>query len=60
MWKVLFLAAILSISVSPLDAAPREGKKVVEKTQRGDELRRDVERISKEIYRPRQPPQRRR
>ena len=59
MWKVLFLAAILSVSVSPLDAAPREGKKV-EKTQRGDELRRDVERISKEIYPPRQPPQRRR
>lgn len=59
MWKVLLLAVALSISVSPLDAAPREGKKV-EKTQRGEDLRRDVERISKEIYRPRQPPQRRR
>lgn len=59
MWKVLFLAAVLSISVSPLDAAPRESKKV-EKTQRGDDLRRDVERISKEIYPTRQPPQRRR
>ena len=58
MWKVLFLAAVLSIPVSPLGAAPREGKKV-EKTQRGDDLRRDVERISKEIYRPRTPPQRR-
>jgi hypothetical protein len=55
---VLFLAAVLSIPVSPLGAAPREGKKM-EKTQRGDDLRRDVERISKEIYRPRQPPQRR-
>jgi hypothetical protein len=53
MWKVLFLVAALSLSASPLDAAPRDVKKV-EKTQRGEELRRDVERISKEIYPPRQ------
>jgi len=58
MWKVVFLVAALSLSVSPLDTAPRDGKRV-EKTQRGAELRRDVERISKEIYRPRQEQRRR-
>ena len=40
MWKLAFIAALLVISATPLDA--REGK--------GSELRRDVERISKEIY----------
>ena len=52
MWKLAFIAAALSFSASPLDAAPKDGRRV-EKTQRGDELRRDVERMSKEIYRPR-------
>ena len=47
MWKVLFLVAALSVSASPLDAARRDGKKM-EKS----ELRRDIERISKEIYPP--------
>ena len=47
MWKVLFLAAALAVSVSPLDAAPRDGKKMQK-----SELRRDIERISKEIYPP--------
>jgi hypothetical protein len=52
MWKLAFIAATLCLSASPLDAAPKEGKRV-EKTGRGEELRRDVDRISKEIYRPR-------
>jgi hypothetical protein len=58
MWKVVFLIAALALSVSPLDAAPKEGKRM-EKSERG-ELRRDVERISKEIYPPQQKQQRRR
>jgi hypothetical protein len=54
MWKVLFLAAALGVSASPLDAAPRDAK-----TMQKGELRRDIERISKEIYPPppRQGPQ---
>ena len=47
MWRVLFVAAALAVSVSPLDAAPRDGKKMQK-----SELRRDIERISKEIYPP--------
>jgi hypothetical protein len=49
MWKLVFLAVALCLSVTPLDAA--EGRRTPQ-TDRGD-LRRDVERISKEIYRPR-------
>ena len=65
MWKVLFIAAALSVSASPLDAAQPGNGGRVEKTQRGGDLRRDVDRISKEIYRrndppPRQPPPQRR
>ena len=61
MWKVLFIAAALSVSASPLDAAQPDNGRRIEKTQRGGDLRRDVDRISKEIYRrndppPRQPP----
>ena len=48
MWKVAFVLAALAVSASPLDAAPDEGRKMQK-----SELRRDVERISKEIY-PRQ------
>jgi len=48
MWKLAFLAAVLTLSMSPLDAAPKEGR-TIEKS----ELARDVERISKEIYPPR-------
>jgi hypothetical protein len=64
MWKALFIVAALSVSASPLDAAPRDNGKRIEKTQRGDEarregLRRDVERISQEIYRRGNPPPRR-
>jgi len=65
MWKVLFIAAALSVSASPLDAAQPDNGRGVEKSQRGGDLRRDVDRISKEIYRrndppPRQPPPQRR
>ena len=64
MWKALFVVAALCVSASPLDAAPRDNGKRIEKTQRGDDarregLRRDVERISQEIYRRGNPPPRR-
>jgi septal ring factor EnvC (AmiA/AmiB activator) len=67
MWKLVFIAAALCFSASPLDAAARDGKRI-EKTQRRDDarrgelrrddtrrddLRRDVDRISREIYQPR-------
>jgi len=58
MLKVLYIAAALSVSASPLDAAPRDGGKAIEKTQRGGDLRRDVDRISREIYRRNDPPTR--
>ena len=48
MWKLLFLVAALTLSVSPVDAAPRDGKPMQK-----SELARDVERISREIYPPR-------
>jgi len=66
MWKALFIAAALSVSASPLDAAQPDNGRRIEKTQpqpqRGGDLRRDVDRISKEIYRRNSapPPQRRR
>jgi hypothetical protein len=52
MWKLVFLAAALTLSMSPLDAAPQDAKRP-EQGARGAELRRDLERISKEIYPPR-------
>jgi septal ring factor EnvC (AmiA/AmiB activator) len=67
MWKLVFIAAALCFSASPLDAAANDGKRI-EKTQRRDDarrdeprrddtrrgdLRRDVDRISREIYQPR-------
>ena len=45
MWKLVFVLAALTVSASPLDAAPDERRKVQK-----SELRRDVDRISKEIY----------
>ena len=64
MWKALFIVAALSISASPVDAAQADNGRRIEKTQtqRGGDLRRDVDRISKEIYRRNSapPPQRRR
>jgi len=62
MWKLVFIAAALCFSASPLDAAAKDSKRI-EKTQRRDDvrrddtrrgdLRRDVDRISREIYQPR-------
>ena len=48
MWRLVFLLAALIVSASPLDAraAPPER---LEKREPAD-LRRDVERISREIY----------
>jgi hypothetical protein len=71
MWKALFIVAALCVSASPLDAAPRDNGKRIEQPQpqpqpqRGDNmrregLRRDVERISQEIYKRGSPPPRRR
>lgn len=70
MWKALFMAAALSVSASPLDAAQPDNGRRSGETQRGADLRRDLERISREIYRrsdppprqpqPQPPPQRRR
>ena len=40
MWKLSFLVAAFAVAASPLDA----------KENRGSDLRRDVEKISKEIY----------
>ncbi|HXJ52195.1 MAG TPA: hypothetical protein VNH16_12425 [Burkholderiales bacterium] len=71
MWKALFIVAALSISASPVDAAqPDKGRRIEQpqpqpQPQRGDStrregLRRDVERISQEIYKRGSPPPRRR
>lgn len=50
MWKLAFLAAALAVSASPLDAKDqRRG----ETGPRAGDLRRDIERISREIYPPR-------
>jgi hypothetical protein len=53
MWKLLFLVAAFAVSLSPVDARqPPAMKDRVEKRDSG-ELRRDIERISREIYRER-------
>jgi hypothetical protein len=57
-WKALFIVAALSVSASPLDAAQSDNGRRAEQTQRGGDLRRDVERISREIYRRNDPPPR--
>ena len=46
MWKLAFLLAAFAVSASPVDA--REASK-------GAELKRDIERISREIYRDERP-----
>lgn len=58
MWKALFIVAALSVSASPLDAAQPDNGRRSEQTQRGGDLRRDVDRISREIYRRNDPPRR--
>jgi len=62
MWKLVFIATALCFTVSPVDAAAKDGKRI-EKIERRDDsrrgdtrrddLRRDVDRISREIYPPR-------
>lgn len=53
MFRFILVLALLSVSVTPLDARERpKDTKRMEKSERAD-LRRDVERISKEIYPPR-------
>jgi hypothetical protein len=56
MVKALLVAALLALSLSPLDAreANKDRTTNSEPPSRGD-LRRDIERISKEIYRPAPP-----
>jgi hypothetical protein len=46
MWKLAFVLAALAVSASPVDA--RE-------TSRGRELARDLERISRDLYRDERP-----
>ena len=57
MWKVLFLVAALSVSISPIDAreAPRDKRE--KRDEQPADLRRDVERISREIYPARSAPE---
>jgi len=50
MWKVALLVAAFAVSASPLDA--KENRRSDTGPRAGD-LRRDVERISREIYPPR-------
>jgi len=67
MWKLVFIATALCFTASPVGAAGKDGKRI-EKIERrdevgrndgrrvdtrGDDLRRDVDRISREIYQPR-------
>jgi hypothetical protein len=56
MWKLVFLFAAFSVAVSPLDARDAQRERV-DKREPAD-LRRDVERISKEIYSARSAPER--
>jgi hypothetical protein len=47
MWKLAFILGAFIVSLSPVDA--REGAPF-ERVDKGAELRRDLERISREIY----------
>ena len=53
MFRAFLLAALLVLSISPLDAreAPKDSTDKSAPREPGD-LRRDIERISSEIYRP--------
>ena len=55
MVRVLLVAALLALSMSPLDAREADDRRKSVPPERG-ELRRDIERISKEIYAPAPPP----
>jgi hypothetical protein len=56
MVRALLVAALLALSLSPLDAREANKGRTTDSAppSRGD-LRRDIERISKEIYRPAPP-----
>jgi hypothetical protein len=55
MWRAFLVSCLLALSFSPLDAREPEPVKKPPARERGD-LRRDIERISKEIYAPAPPP----
>lgn len=57
MVRVFLVSALLALSLSPLDARELDQAQKSAPRERGD-LRRDIERISKEIYRPAPPPAR--
>jgi hypothetical protein len=54
MFRVFLVAALLALSMSPLDAREVDDRQKSAPPERGD-LRRDIERISKEIYPPAPP-----
>jgi hypothetical protein len=54
MVRVLLIAALFAVSLSPLDAREPDQAEKSAPRERGD-LRGDIERISKEIYRPAPP-----
>jgi hypothetical protein len=54
MFRALLVAALLGVSTSPLDARePQRTEKAAPRAPR--DLRSDIERISREIYRPAPP-----
>jgi hypothetical protein len=53
MWKLVFIVAAIAVSMSPVDARQPPAKNDRAEKRDSGELRRDVERISKEIYRER-------
>lgn len=57
MVRVFLIAALFAVSLSPLDAREPDPAEKSAPRERGD-LRSDIERISKEIYRPAPPPTR--
>lgn len=54
MVRAFLVACVLALSLSPLDAREPDPAEKAALRSRGD-LRRDIERISKEIYRPAPP-----
>ncbi len=54
MVRALLVAALLALSLSPLDAREADDRQKSAPPERG-ELRRDIERISREIYPPAPP-----
>ena len=48
MWKLAFIIAAFAVSLSPVDA--RQPPARADRTEKPSDLRRDVERISREIY----------